>query len=175
MSENASSVLCEENPAHTTDKDLWVHFFQDSLSGTQLDWFYKLERANVHNWEDLAAAFYKQYQYNADLAPIRTQLLSMAMVSSEGFKDYAKKWSDLAGRVQPPLSERELVDMFLGTLSGPFFNHLIGSSSTGFTELILTGERVEAGMKSGKIQKDASSAAVRKPFIRKKEVVALYP
>ena len=22
---------------HTTDKDLWVHFFQDSLSGTQLD------------------------------------------------------------------------------------------------------------------------------------------
>ena len=59
---------------HTADKDLWVHFFQDSLSGTQLDWFYQLERANVHNWEDLAAAFYKQYQYNADLAPTRTQL-----------------------------------------------------------------------------------------------------
>ena len=46
----------------------------------------------------------------------------------------------------PPLSDRELVDMFLGTLSGPFFNHLIGSSSSGFTELILTGERVEAGI-----------------------------
>ena len=44
-----------------------------------------------------------------------------------------------------------IVDMFLGTLSGPFFNHLIGSSSTGFTELILTEERVEAGIKSGKI------------------------
>ena len=43
---------------HTTDKDLWVHFFQE----------------NVHNWEDLAAAFYKQYQYNVDLAPTRTQL-----------------------------------------------------------------------------------------------------
>ena len=40
-------------------------------------------------------------------------------------------------RVQPPLSERELVDMFLGTLSGPFFNHLIGSSSAGFIDLIL--------------------------------------
>ena len=65
--------------------------------------------------------------------------------------------------------------MFLGTLSGPFFNHLIGSSSAGFTELILTGERVEAGIKNGKIQKDASSATVRKPFIGKKEVVAVYP
>ena len=25
---------------HSADKDLWVHFFQDSLSRTQLDWFY---------------------------------------------------------------------------------------------------------------------------------------
>ena len=65
--------------------------------------------------------------------------------------------------------------MFLGTLSGPFFNHLIGSSSAGFTELILTGERVEAGIKSVNIQKDASFAVVRKPFIGKKEVVAVYP
>ena len=97
------------------------------------------------------------------------------MVSNEGFKKYAQKWRDLAGRVQPPLSERELVDMFLGTLLGPFFNHLIGSSSAGFTELILTGERVEAGIKSGKIQKDTStSAAVKKPFSEKKEVSAVY-
>ena len=94
------------------------------------------------------------------------------MASNEGFKDYAQKWRDLAGRVQPPLSERELVDMFLGTLSGPFFNHLIGSSSAEFTELILTGERVKAGIKSGKIQKDSSaSTAVRKPFHGNKEVL----
>ena len=53
------------------------------------------------------------------------------MGASEGFKDYAQKWRDLAGRV----------DMFLGMLSGPFFNHLIGSLSSGFTKLILTGER----------------------------------
>ena len=98
------------------------------------------------------------------------------MVSNEGFKDYAKKWRDLAGRVQPPLSERELVDMFLGTLSGPFFNHLIGSSSAGFTELILTGKRIEAGIKNGKIQKDTSSfIVVRRSFIGKKEVAVVYP
>ena len=100
----------------------------------------------------------------------------MSIGSSEGFKDYAQKWRDLAGRVQPPLSYRELVDMFLGTLSGPFFNHLIGSSYAGFTELILTGERIEVGIKNGKIQKDTSSSTVvRKPFIGKKEVAAVYP
>ena len=69
------------------------------------------------------------------------------MGSGEGFKYYAHKWRDLMGRVHPPLSDRELVDMFLGMLSGSFFNHLIGSSSVGFTELILTGERVESGIK----------------------------
>ena len=68
------------------------------------------------------------------------------MGASEGFKDYAQKWRDLAGKVQPPLSDRELVDMFLGMLSSPFFNHLIDSSSIGFTKLILIGERVEAGI-----------------------------
>ena len=38
----------------TADRDLWVYFFQDSLSGTQLEWFYQLEGTNIHNWEDLA-------------------------------------------------------------------------------------------------------------------------
>ena len=72
----------------------------------------------------------------------------------------------------PSLADRELVDMFLGTLFGPYFNHLIGSSSFGFTELIMTGERVEAGIKSGKIQKGASSSTEKKPF--KKESSAVY-
>ena len=53
--------------------------------------------------------------------------------------------------------------MFLGTLSGPFFNHLIGNSSAGFTDLVLTGERIEAGIKSGKIQKGDRNRAVYGP------------
>ena len=92
----------------------------------------------------------------------------------EGFKTYAQKWRDLAGRVQPPLSDRELVDMFLGTLSGPFFKHLIRSSSARFTELIMTSEWVEAGIKSGKIQRDVSSSAIKKPFTGNKEVSIAY-
>ena len=44
---------------YTADKNLWIHFFQDSLSGTQLEWFYQLDGASICNWEDLATAFYK--------------------------------------------------------------------------------------------------------------------
>ena len=56
---------------HTTDQKLWIHFFQESLAGTQLEWFYQLKSSHIHTWEDLVAAFYKQYQYNVDLAPTR--------------------------------------------------------------------------------------------------------
>ena len=73
--------------------------------------------------------------------------------------------------MQPPLTDRELMDMFLGTLFGPFFNHLIGNSSAGFIYLILTGERIEAGIKSGKIQKGASSSSEKKPFKKESSVV----
>ena len=100
----------------------------------KLEWFYQLEGTNIHTWEDLANAFYRKYQYNADLAPTRMQLQNMTMGSNEGFKEYAQKWRDLDGRVQPPLTDRELVDMFMGTLTGPFFNLLIGSSSSGFID-----------------------------------------
>ena len=66
--------------------------------------------------------------------------------------------------------------MFMDILTGPFFNLLIGSSSSGFTELILTGERVESGIKSGKIPMTSAFASntVKKPFPGKKETNVLY-
>ena len=59
---------------HTADMKLWMYFFQESLFGTQLEWFCQLEGINICTWEDLAAAFYKKYQYNDDLAPTSVQL-----------------------------------------------------------------------------------------------------
>ena len=92
----------------------------------------------------------------------------MSMGSREEFKEYAQKWIDLAGRVKPPLTDREMVDMFMGTLTGPFVNLLIMSSSSYFTEMVLTGERIESGIKSGKILMATSSNSAKKPFGGKK-------
>ena len=133
-----------------------------------MELFYQLEGTNVHTCEDLDDAFYRQYQYNDDLAPTRVQLQGMTMGSNEGFKEYAQKWRDLAGRLQPPLTDSELVDVFMGTLTVSFFNLLIESSSSGFTELILTGEQVESGIKSGNIPMASTSNAVKKPYVGKK-------
>src|ERR1044072_8950317 len=67
------SYVQKINP-HTDDRKLWMHYFQESLSGTQLEWYYQLENDRIRTWSDLADAFYRQYEYNAELAPTRMQL-----------------------------------------------------------------------------------------------------
>lgn len=90
---------------------------------------------------------------------------------NESFKEYAQKWRELAARVQPPMLEREMVDMFMSTLQGPYYDRMVGSTSVGFSELVMAGERIEAGLKMGKIQdtsstnsSSSSSGAFKKPF-----------
>ncbi|KAI5422499.1 hypothetical protein KIW84_045802 [Lathyrus oleraceus] len=58
--------------AYTTDQKLRMYFFQDSLSGGSLEWYTKLKSADIKSWQDLGDAFFKQYQFNADMAPSRT-------------------------------------------------------------------------------------------------------
>ena len=64
----------------------------------------------------------------------------------------------------------------MDTLTNPFFNLLIGSSSSGFTKLILTGENLESGIKGRKIPMISPSAskAIKKPFTGKKETNVVY-
>ena len=41
--------------------------------------------------------------------------------------------------------------MFMSTLQGPFYDHMVGSASAGFADLVMAGERIEVGLKLGKI------------------------
>lgn len=57
----------------------------------------------------------------------------------------------MASRVRPTLSDNELVDIFMGTLQGLYFENMIGSSLTNFDDMVTIAERVESGLKSEKI------------------------
>ena len=130
------------------------------------------ERSTVNN----NVKFKRHYQYNIDMAPNRTQLQSLTQGTNESFKEYAQKWRELAARVQPPMLEKEMIDMFMSTLQGAFYDRMVGSTSAGFSDLVMAGERIEAGSKMGKIQSTSSSSsssgAIKKPFggyVKKKE------
>ena len=56
--------------------------------------------------------------------------------------------------------------MFIGTLQGFYYDKMVGSVSSGFSDLVTIGERIEACIKSGKIQGASSST----PYNRKRHV-----
>lgn len=110
-----------------------------------------LEKGQVQSWRDLTKAFLRHYQYNIDLAPNRTQLQDMSQHSKESFKEYAHRWRELAAHVQPPLLDKELIDMFMGTFHAQHMENMIGSSFPNFFEVFFVGERIEDQVKKGKI------------------------
>ncbi|PKI68460.1 hypothetical protein CRG98_011149 [Punica granatum] len=48
-------------------KEVVIHSFQDSLTGSALDWFMSLKAEDILTWADLSRKFIDQYQYFFDL------------------------------------------------------------------------------------------------------------
>ena len=152
-----------------------VHCFQDSLSVASLDWYMQLEKSNIRSCDDLSASFFKQYHFNTTMAPNRVQLQNMSQKERESFKEYAQRWREVASRVQPALAERELNDLFMGTLPVQYYERLIGSTFSDFSNLVMVGEKIEEGLKAGKISGgNAGTSTVKKPFngFKRKEAEA---
>lgn len=157
--------------SHAQDDKLLIHFFQDSLTGAASNWYIHLERAHIRSFKDLADAFLKQYKYNIDMAPDRTQLQNMLKRDTETFKEYAQRWRELAAQVEPPLTEKEIIAMFIDTLRPPFYDRMIGSVSSNFSDMVIIGERIENGMRNGKIVESSVGVAgmTKAPFVKKNE------
>lgn len=99
----------------------------------------------------MSEAFLKQYKYNLDMAPTRLQPQNQARKSSEIFKEYAQRWREMTSRVRPTLTNVKLVDIFMSTLQGMYYEKMVGSSSSNFVDIVSIGERIENGLKTGKI------------------------
>ena len=84
---NHLNVYCRKMGAYSKDEKLLMHFFQESLTGVAVTWYTNLESSQIHSWKDLIAAFIRQYQYNTDMAPNRTQFQNMCKKKHESFKE----------------------------------------------------------------------------------------
>lgn len=54
-------------------------------------------------------------------------------------------------RVRPPLFDTELVDFFLGTLQGLYFEKMVGIMSSNFYDVVTISEHIKNGLKIGNI------------------------
>jgi hypothetical protein len=141
------------------------------LTGAALRWYIGLDNASVHTFNDLGEAFVKQYKYNVDMVPDRDQLRYMSQKDKETFKEYAQRWRELAAQINPPLEEKEMTKIFLKTLSSFYYEQMIVSAPSDFTEIVNTGMRLEEGVREGRLSKEEVSSGKKygSGFSRKKE------
>ena len=72
-------------------------------------------------------------------------------------------------QVQPPLLENETIMLFINTLKAPFINHMLGSATMSFSDMVMFGEMIKNAIRSGKI--DAGEVVKRStPNIKENEV-----
>ena len=62
------------------------------------------------------------------MAPDRDQLRPMSQKDKETFKEYTQRWRELAAQINPPLEEKEIMKIFLKTLSSFYYKHMISSA-----------------------------------------------
>ncbi|RDX75450.1 hypothetical protein CR513_44659, partial [Mucuna pruriens] len=104
------------------------------------------------------------------MAPDRSWLQNMVKIEQEGFKEYAQRWRELVAQVQPPIIEKEMVTMFIDTLPSPYYDKVVGNVASNFADLVVIEERIELGLRWGKLsQENSNTGFAKKPIVEKKK------
>ena len=103
------------------------------------------------------------------MATDRLYLIRMRQNAKETFRHYALRWKNQTSQVDPPLADSEYVHLFVQTCKGIYYEKLCTSIGRSFHEIILQGELIEDGVKTGKIldpyarSEEGISSQARKP------------
>ena len=92
-------MYCRKMTGYTSNDKLFIHCFQDSLTGSAIRWYNLLSRDQIRVWSNMAKAFLVHYKHMIDTAPDRMLLQNMEKKANESFREYAHKWRDLAAQV----------------------------------------------------------------------------
>ena len=107
------------------------------------------------------------------MAPDRDQLRAMSQKDEESFKEYAQRWREIAAQISPPLEEKELTKIYLKTLSTFYYDRMVASAPSNFTEMVNMGVRLEEAVREGRLIKGEEIASGSKKygsgFLKKKE------
>ncbi|KAA3467065.1 trans-resveratrol di-O-methyltransferase-like [Gossypium australe] len=107
----------------------------------------------------------KQYSYVTDMTPNRITLQNMEKKQSESFR----QWKEVATQVQPPLLEKEAIMLFISTIKASFINHMLGSATKSFSDIVMSRDMIENTVRSGKI--DARKTLKDQPRKKKENEV----
>lgn len=157
---------------YTNDQRMLIHCFQDNLTGAALRWYMGLDSSQIKTFNDLREAFIKHYKYNLDNTPDQDQLRSMQQREKETFREYAQRWREISAQVVPPMEEKEMTKVFLKTLDTFYYEKMVASAPTDFTDMVNMGVRLEEVFREGRLVREGGSSSGAKRyggFMKKKE------
>lgn len=91
------------------------------------------------------------------MAPDRDQIRSMSRKDKETLKEYAQRWCKIAAQVSPPLEEKEMTKLFMKMLSLFYYDRMVASGPSDFTEMVNMGLRLEEGVHEGRLKEGGST------------------
>jgi len=168
-------AYCNKMADMIHNEPLLIHLFRESLAKHALTWYMGLDRVKVKTWRDLSDAFFKQYKFNMEVAPDRSDLQNLEKKMDESVKTYAQRWRGLASRISPPLNDKELLSIFINTFKAPYYTYLISNSSNSFSDMVLVAERVEQGIKLGRITASTPEETLKGAPIIREDVIFVSP
>ena len=96
----------------------------------------------------------------------------MAQKDKKTFKEYAQWWREVAAQINTPLEEK-MTKIFLNTIGQFYYERMIASAPSDFTEMVNMGMRLEKGLPEGSLVRESAPANNVKKFgnnfSRKKE------
>ena len=126
------------------------------MSGEALEWFTSHETRQWSSWNALAKDFIERFACNVEVVPDRYSLEKMQQKSNESYREFAYKWRNEAARVRPPMSEKEIVKVFVLVQEPKYYNRIMLLIGAKFAEIVKVGETIEYGLRTGNIARVAA-------------------
>ena len=107
------------------DEALLMRLFSRSLCGEALEWFTSYETRQWPSWSALAKDFVDRFAYNVEIVPDWYSLEKMKKKSTESYREFAYRWRKEAARVRPPMTEKEIVEVFVQVQKPGYYDRVI--------------------------------------------------
>lgn len=128
-----------------------MRLFVQILSGMALTWFAQQDFYKWCIWEELAQDFVRQYKFNINTSLTTWDLLEVRRMYHESFDKYAIRWQLEASKISPSIPEEDLVQIFLKSLDGIYFQKMFFLIGHSFESLISIGKKLEYEISAGRI------------------------
>jgi len=104
---------------------LLMRIFCRSLCREDLEKFTLHKTRKWPNMNELAKDLINQFAYNIKIVPARYSLEKMKKKSTETYRDFAYRWRKEAARLRPPMSEKEIVEVFMGVQEPEYYDRIM--------------------------------------------------